>query len=745
MNTKKMNQYKMEKITTSYQLKKYFTSIDVPVKHIDLYRMIKTPFSRAIFFSSDNSSLGYTARRICGDKYLQKDFLEKAGISVAKSKLFEANEKEEARAFAKNLPSAVVKPLFGNQAKGVSIGVEGDLEFDRAWDEAINVSRYKKVLVEENFQNGILARYLVVNGKCISVVEFTAPFVTGNGKDTIEELIEQKNQIRKLNPHLKGGLLVINDHTKKTIKNQGYDLSDIPQKGEEILLDHKANPNVGSDTIDITDDVHPLFKKVAEDATKAIPGLYIAGIDLLAHDHTIEPKKDNYNIIEMNNKAGLGAHAYPLYGYPRNVIKIIGNHLLKLIKIDNLNTHIKSIPYESHKTENNEGRKFDLNLLKIPNQYDQIIDSTNELLSKEFEKAGYQGYNIRDLFVVPIDDELMVFQGTRTSNFSFFANQIVDHQYWTREFLKEDNLAVTEGRIFKVSEEEAALEYARNLNMRVQLSYRDKGMVVSIEEDFYRAWTDLSRTYKKHKLKKGLKKKGLLVTKFNTADVKSRYLIIDGRCIGVVQYKTSPNRKIETINITPYVHPNFIKIAEKAARIVIGLDIVGVDIISTDHFSNPEKVGYGIEGLKLKPSIHEFHYPTYGEPQNIAKSIVDYSIHWAGRKKYYNELIGPIKEAELNPEKLLNHQTHKVRYLVKGDVKNVGFKEWTKRQALKLDLDGFCRYRWNNTLEVVASTKREENLIVFKKLLELGPRNAKVDKVLVKNRKRNVDSGFEII
>jgi len=63
MNINKFNRYNMEKNNTSYQLKKHFKSLGVPVKNINLYRMIKTPFSRAFFYSSDPSSLGYLAKR----------------------------------------------------------------------------------------------------------------------------------------------------------------------------------------------------------------------------------------------------------------------------------------------------------------------------------------------------------------------------------------------------------------------------------------------------------------------------------------------------------------------------------------------------------------------------------------------------------------------------------------------------------------------------------------------------------
>ena len=286
---------------------------------------------------------------------------------MSKSKLFKANEKEEARKMVQSQPSSVIKPLHGLQARGVTIGVETDQEFDEAWDKALNATKNKEILVEENFQNGILGRYLVVDGKCVAVSEFTKPFVIGNGKDSIEELIYQKNEIRKANPHLRSAMIKVTDTQKKTILSQGYNISSILEKGKKVVIDHRANPQVGSDTIDITDIVHPLFKKVAEAATNAIPGLYVAGIDVLAHDHTIEPKQENYRIIEVNNRAGMAGHLYPMYGNSRNVIEVLGKHLLKTARVNSLINNTRKSNYDLLKSKHNKINLTDVDLLKQRN------------------------------------------------------------------------------------------------------------------------------------------------------------------------------------------------------------------------------------------------------------------------------------------------------------------------------------------------------------------------------------------
>lgn len=743
MNIDLENQYKMDD-TPMYKItEKHFKKLDVSTKKVDRLYMINCMNSRSFLLSSDSSSLGFIGMKISGDKFLQKEYLKRAGISVTQSKLFLESEKEQAKEMAKSLSNAVVKPLDGNQAKGVSIGVEGDSEFDIAWDLALKASRLKKVLIEENFQRGILGRYLVIDGKCISVVEFTKPYIIGNGKDTIEELIHKKNETRKLNPHLKNSLLVINENHKKNIKEQGYHLLSIPKEGEKIVLDYKANPKIGSDTVDITDKVHPLFKKLAEKAIKAIPGLYVAGVDLLALDHTIEPNNNNYRIIEMNNRPGLGGHLYTLYGYPRNVVNSIEKHIFRTIRINSLTNHLKKSSvdcneyiYSLHKDELQEAKE--------PNNY-IIKKSTNELIENEFEKLGYQGDYIKNFLVIPIGDELIAFNGSLSSNFSLFAKRILENQYWSRKFLTEDNLSIPEGKIFKSKSKQEAFEYAKEFNMHVQLEYRDNRIIISSEEEFDYGWETLVNIYNNHKSKNPLKKRGILITRFSSEKTKARYLIIDGFCVGVIQYIQTPTGNIETFNITSHVHPKLKKLATAAANIVLGVDIVGVDITSKDHFKDPDKVGYEIVNLKVKPSIKEFHYPTYGDPLNVAKIIANYGVNWAFRKRQLDELILPFEEAEIMPEKILNHEIYSARFIVSGKVQDIGFKKWVKNRALELGIDGYCKNRWDGKVEFVVGSKKEEDLLKIKKLLEKGQTIGQVKKVVTKISKRNVEPGFLIL
>ncbi|NLJ18735.1 acylphosphatase [Globicatella sulfidifaciens] len=740
MNKPKENQYSTDQKSIENMLQTNLENMGLSVLNIDSYKMINTEGNRLLFLRSDSSSLGSLARTIARNKFLTKDFLKLAGLSVVQSELFENTEKDKAKAFARQLKSAVVKPLLGNQARGVTIGVETDAEFDLAWDDALKITK-GKILIEENFTNGILARYLVVDGKCVSVVEFPYPCVIGNGKDTIEELITQKNECRKLNPHLSQGLIKISKTTSKYLKQQGYTLSSIPTNGTKVILDQKANPKIGSDTVDITDNVHPLFKRLAEKATNAIPGLTVSGIDMLALDHTKEPTTDNYSIIEMNNRPGLGGHIYTLYGYPRDVIKTIAQHMVNTLKIDNLTRTIKSSSTRTDKSLDYDAYVYQSKRL---NHYEDTISSANKLLSQAFEKQGFETTSINDYLVFSFEDQFIIFNQTVSSNLSFFAQTMLQNKYWSRKFLEEDGLSIPEGKFFMTNQKEKAFRFANEYNMQVQLEYGNTKLAVYSTDDFNIAWDKITCIYNEHRTNRRLKKRGILITELSQDQVTARYLIIDGECVGVLQYNLTKDGVIETFNITNFVHPHFKRIAEKAAKSILGADIIGVEIVTKDHLRNPKEVGYAISDFIVKPSILEFHYPNYGEPLNIAALIVDYSVNWAKRKKHFSELIGQFEEAKIMPDQVLNSEIYQLRYIVSGKVQKVGFRKWLKKHATALGIDGYCKNRWDGKLEVVACSKMEDDLLKLNKLLHIGPRRSQVEKVSFKTSNKNIKPGFHI-
>jgi cyanophycin synthetase len=77
-----------------------------------------------------------------------------------------------------------------------------------------------------------------------------------------------------------------------------------------------------------------------------------------------------------------------------------------------------------------------------------------------------------------------------------------------------------------------------------------------------------------------------------------------------------------SIDRTFDAHPDNVEIAEEAAR-MIGLDVAGIDFICPDIASPVRETGGAICEVNAAPGFRMHTHPTVGEPQFIAKPVID--------------------------------------------------------------------------------------------------------------------------
>ena len=77
-----------------------------------------------------------------------------------------------------------------------------------------------------------------------------------------------------------------------------------------------------------------------------------------------------------------------------------------------------------------------------------------------------------------------------------------------------------------------------------------------------------------------------------------------------------------SIDRTTEAHPDNIEIAEEAAR-VVGLDVAGIDFIAPDITAPVREAGGAICEVNAAPGFRMHTHPTIGEPQYIAKPVID--------------------------------------------------------------------------------------------------------------------------
>tara|TARA_B110000977_G_C10703537_1_gene348369 strand:+ start:153 stop:455 length:303 start_codon:yes stop_codon:yes gene_type:complete len=86
----------------------------------------------------------------------------------------------------------VLKPLNANHGRGVSINLTTDEQVTTAFDFAKEQGTSRAVLVE-SFITGFDHRMLVVNNELVAVAKRIPGHVVGDGKLSIEQLIEIVN------------------------------------------------------------------------------------------------------------------------------------------------------------------------------------------------------------------------------------------------------------------------------------------------------------------------------------------------------------------------------------------------------------------------------------------------------------------------------------------------------------------------------------------------------------------------
>lgn len=257
---------------------------------------------------------------LAANKHAAKALLQAAGLPVPRGEV--VRTAGEAAETAKRLGwPVVVKPLDGNQGRGVSIGVAAPEALAQAFDRAAAISR--RVIVEQLLP-GTDHRLLVVAGKLVAVAERVPAHVIGSGRHTIEALIDILNADPRRGAGHEAVLtrIRIDDALLALLSGSGRALSDIPAAGETVWLRGTANLSTGGTAIDRTDLVHPDNVAIAVQAAAMI-GLDVAGIDMMSPDISRSLAETGGGIVEVNAAPGLRMHIAPSEGTPRDVARPI--------------------------------------------------------------------------------------------------------------------------------------------------------------------------------------------------------------------------------------------------------------------------------------------------------------------------------------------------------------------------------------------------------------------------------------
>ena len=252
------------------------------------------------------------------DKEDTHNLLSDLGLPVPKQYMIYSKERAVRAAKRIGYP-VVVKPLNANHGRGVSIDLTSAEQVETAFDFARQHGTGRAVLVE-SYLTGLDHRMLVVNGELVAVAKRVPGHVIGDGKHTIEQLIDIVNQdpLRGVGHEKVLTQLELDNQAMRLLSEAGYDENSILEKEQIFYLRSTANLSTGGTAIDMTDLVHPDNIMMAERAVKAV-GLDVGGVDFLTPDITQSYKEVGGGIVEINAAPGFRMHVSPTEGKSRDV------------------------------------------------------------------------------------------------------------------------------------------------------------------------------------------------------------------------------------------------------------------------------------------------------------------------------------------------------------------------------------------------------------------------------------------
>lgn len=254
------------------------------------------------------------------DKFETKMLLDRASIPVPEGAV--CTSLEELRKAVESLGyPLVVKPVDANHGRGVLINITALKTAEEAFAYA---QTYSSEIIVEKYIEGEDYRILVVGGKLIAAAHRIPAHVVGDGKSTVRQLIEETNRQSERGEGHEAALTKISlDYdTDRQLQNINFNLESIPHQGEKVVLKSTANLSTGGTGVDVTDEIHPANRFMAE-RIAALVGLDICGIDVIAPDLKSPVSENGGAVIEVNAAPGFRMHLSPSGGKPRNVASAV--------------------------------------------------------------------------------------------------------------------------------------------------------------------------------------------------------------------------------------------------------------------------------------------------------------------------------------------------------------------------------------------------------------------------------------
>jgi len=230
-------------------------------------------------------------------------------------------------------PPYVIKPTNGIQGHDIYTDIYTNHEIIKSVKYILKNPIYKGIIVEQQLI-GNSYRVLIVSNIIVDVIKIELPYVIGDGKSSIQDLINQRNSYRKkhnLNTTTQFNLTYINQQLNPNISNSlpmpppmpppmplPTPMSSIIPLHKKIIISRIANSHNGANLHRIPINTIPIIHQQYFLLVHKLSGLRISGIDYISVDITNSKYSTKYStkyptkypiyVLDINPGPGLSTH-----------------------------------------------------------------------------------------------------------------------------------------------------------------------------------------------------------------------------------------------------------------------------------------------------------------------------------------------------------------------------------------------------------------------------------------------------
>ena len=281
---------------------------------------------------SDKNSLGITCMkhsnlfsdRVCEKIYPAKKILALEGIPVPRGVRIKCSKVKRALDYFSRLKRPCVATML--HSRGIkSFNVECEEEILSVWREA-GKKGTNYMLLEEKIDGWHIC-VAVIGKQAAAALAIEPTCIKGDGKTSIENLIENKNIIRRRNPWYMDKAIDNTEALYKLKEKVEYSQQYVLADGEMLYLESSADLRYGGETVAINSYLHNDFKDKAVKAVEAMPGLEFAFVHMIIPYPDQCANEQKWVVSRIDTNPNVAMFHYPWKGEPDDLAEKVVKEL----------------------------------------------------------------------------------------------------------------------------------------------------------------------------------------------------------------------------------------------------------------------------------------------------------------------------------------------------------------------------------------------------------------------------------